>query len=127
MTAVLIVAWDLKNMNDVTDEDGNINADSHSKSLLAFKDKNLVSLFPARAEGIFYLQIGFGLCPASVCTKVLRLKVKGAEPVEFSAYSHCVDTWDADPPLQQLHRSLPKWSQNAYFTQFPSMLVSKSI
>jgi hypothetical protein len=123
-----IVGWDLSNMNDITiDQTGSINQDSQSRAFLAFKESSLVTPYSPRSEGIYYLQIGFGLCPSNACTKVIRLKVKGNEPVEFSAYGHYVEQWEEDPSLQAFHNSLPKWSQNAYFTQFPSMLVSKSI
>lgn len=124
-----IISWDLHNMNDVTDASGNVDAELHKKALQSFQDKDLVTPYVTRAEGIHYFQIGFGFCPNDVCTKIFRLKVRGEEPVEFSAYSHYVDSrdWEEDTSLQAFHNTLPKWSQGAYFTQFPSILVSKNI
>ena len=124
-----VAAWDLHNMHDVTDATGVLDEHSQASSIRAFRDQDLVRPYASRAEGVYYLQIGFGLCPADVCSKVLRLVVQGSAPVEFSAYSHHVATaeWEGDAALQNFHKSLPKWSQNAYFTQFPSMLVRKSI
>lgn len=122
-----VVAWNLKNMHDVSDSHGAVNPKSISEAVGAFKEQDMVTPNPPRSEGVYYVQIGFGLCPGDVCSKVIRLKVKGSSPVEFSAYSHYVDTWEQDESLQQFHQGLPKWAQNAYFTQFPSVLVRKSI
>ena len=122
-----IVAWDISNMKDVTDRGGFFDSNTMSKCCQGFTEKNMVPPHEPRQEGVYFLHIGFGLCPASVCSKMIRLKVRGSQPVEFSAYSHYVDTWLDDRSLQRFHNSLPRWSQNAYFTQFPSILVSKSI
>jgi hypothetical protein len=88
----------------------------------------LVTPPPARAEGVHYLSVGFGLCsPTEGCVQDVYLLVRGDEPVQVAAYGHYTDQSEDTAEIRALMQDLPKWSKGAEWTKFPSLLISDSI
>lgn len=80
---------------------------------------------PARPEGIYYIQVEFGLCPNDVCEGEVRLKVKGNSFIEVAAYGYYMSLQDA--ATDSLLTSLPDWAKKAEWSSCPSIIVSKFI
>jgi hypothetical protein len=80
---------------------------------------------PARPEGIYYIQVEFGLCPNDVCEGELRLKVKGKAAIEVAAYGYYMSLQDA--ATESLLTSLPDWAKRAEWSSCPSIIVSKFV
>lgn len=95
---------------------------------------------PVRAEGIHFLQIGFGLCHQhhhyhhhkqqqqqhDMCSTVLHMLVEGDDPLDVAAYGHYIDVPLTDE-LQLLQQTLPDWAKGAEWTNFPSHLIRDTV
>ena len=81
-----------------------------------------------RAEGVFFLSMGFGLCSDKEgCLQDVYLLVRGSAPVELAAYGHYTDQTEDTVELKKLTQDLPAWSRGAEWTKFPSFLVHDSV
>lgn len=95
---------------------------THSGSTEAPVWGEFSALPPVRAEGVHYVQIGFGLCERD-CLYRAELLVAGEDEVVLSAYGHYVLMRDT-AALQRLALALPRWSVGAEWTFFVSKLVA---
>lgn len=83
---------------------------------------------PARAEGVHFLSVGFGLCSVSEgCLQDVYLLVEGDAPIEVAAYGHYTDQKEDTAEIKALLQDLPEWSKGAEWTKFPSLLVRDSV
>lgn len=77
-----------------------------------------------RPDGVYYIQIGFGICQGS-CAFRMELEVENDEKVEISAYGHYVLARNT-PELIGLTAELPAWSVGAEWTYFVSKVIATS-
>lgn len=81
-----------------------------------------------RFEGVHFITVGFGMCTSPVgnlCSKTIRVLVKGAQHIHVAAYGHYIDVPDTD--ITRFVKSLPAWSKGAEWTNFPSLMTSKYV
>jgi hypothetical protein len=77
-----------------------------------------------RPDGVYYIQIGFGICQGN-CAFRMELEVENDEKVEISAYGHYVLARNT-PELIDLTAELPGWSVGAEWTYFVSKVIATS-
>jgi hypothetical protein len=82
---------------------------------------------PMRSEGIYIMEIGFGLCSAmrQPCKKTIWLELIGREPLHVVSYGHYVDQL-SDETISKFIDCLPTWSKGAEWTKFPSILIAET-
>jgi hypothetical protein len=79
-----------------------------------------------RPDGVYYIQIGFGMCPQDICKqRVLLETIDEAKDSKLliAAYSHYMD--GRDEPIRKFIKSLPEWSKGAEWSQYQSSLIVK--
>jgi hypothetical protein len=83
---------------------------------------------PLRSEGIYFMEIGFGLCFAlqNPCKKSVWLEVTGSEYLDVISYGHYVNNLD-DPLIDKFIQRLPSWSRGAEWTKFPTVLIAERV
>jgi hypothetical protein len=87
---------------------------------LSESDDAMVTPSPVRSQGFFYMSIGFGTCPGNVCSKRVRLLVKGDTEVHLAGYGHYKDV--KDEHLVAFIKSMPAWARGAEWTNCPSIM-----
>jgi hypothetical protein len=86
----------------------------------------------SRPDGVFYIQIGFGLCSGNgnICKQKIFLEIideeKGSSKLEIAAYGHYMDS-GRDETITRFIDELPEWSQGAEWSQYQSSLIVKYI
>eukprot|EP01038_Epipyxis_sp_PR26KG_P015930 gene15930-21611_t len=93
---------------------------------------NLVPVSPIRHESIHYLSLSFGSMICSLtdgCHKKILLEIIGVKPIEVSLYGHYTDASikESNPTLKSLDNHLPEWANGAKWTNFPSVLIKRSV
>lgn len=102
--------------------DATASADKNSAVL------NLIAPPAARAEGVHYLSVGFGLCsPTTGCHQDVYLLVRGSAAVQVAAYGHYTDQKEDSAEIKELIKELPDWSVGAEWTKFPSLLIQNAV
>jgi hypothetical protein len=89
-----------------------------------WQDSSLVN----RPDGVYYIQIGFGMCPMDICKQRILLETieeSKDSKLEIAAYSHYMDGRDA--PIQEFIKGLPEWSKGAEWSQYQSSLIVKYV
>lgn len=82
----------------------------------------------ARAEGVHYLSVGFGLCsPKLGCHQDVYLLVRGSAAVQVAAYGHYTEQKEDSAEIKELIKELPDWSVGAEWTKFPSLLIQNAV
>jgi hypothetical protein len=83
----------------------------------------------ARPDGVFYLQIGFGICSGNICKQRIYLETideeKGVSKLEVAAYAHYME--GRDETLDRFIGELPDWARGAEWSQYQSSLIVKYV
>lgn len=79
-----------------------------------------------RPDGVYYIQIGFGMCPENVCRQQVYFEVcdeSKESKLQIAAYSHYME--GKDEMIRKFIKELPDWSQGAEWSQYQSHMIVK--